>query len=828
MKLTFKKALAAVLLSLSTFGLFGQEEIVTLKRYALVIGNADYQDFPVKNAVADAELIKNSLENTGFKVFYYKNLNSHKAEKAIEDYIKVVNKDVKSVSVIYYSGHGYTDGDFNYFVPVDNGDIDDIEGLKNKSVSLNDVANKIYSQSQIYIIDGGYDNPYKNKARAIGVKGSLKAVQSKKNSNISYLFSSEPDVSVLEPTTKNSVFATTLADQIVNNSKEVPEMFASVRTIVKDKTGGKQSPYVSASKQTFAFSGEQLSRYNKMKQSMELDLAQELYEKSNESVASYENEVRSVYDEKVRNASDERSRLQTELAKQKAEQERQDKLRAKQEADAAKSRTEAENAELERFKSEALDNANAWKYSHSKKNSPSENIDSIEQVKQNLDLLRKDTDKKISEYKRDVDLDTKEKINEIRTKEYGISETDADGIPTKAAKERREKKCQALEKEAEGKKVAREKELKSAISKTDSKLLIQLRSMYSSLESSVYETDSFTDEITVRVRDFNGETGSWPLVITSSLFGYTTLFNYEIPLSYTEVTGKRYIPINKMTERQFKVYSDNVNFYDSLFRSSTDVFSVKVSYKVNRWANASEYRFIPTKCEVIRLDKKSKVIHTEKADRFSPKTFIIYPQTEVRTASEISHDKEKAVAILDKEYEKKMKKENPNYSSSSSKSTQRKSSGSSSVEQKGRNAFIVTTGLSSAADSSKDHRFVLGSELDIGFGKYSFMGMNCSFPQPGANGFSCWEVGFDSGFSVRIGEYARPFVRTDFGVSSGFNLVGKAGIGCDVIALKCLDVTLGYDYAYRFDLGSLIGVRSESGFPEGPSHLFYIGAGFGW
>ena len=73
MKINIKKILGIIsLLSIFSVNIYSQEEIVTMERYALVIGNDHYQEYPLKTSVADSEVITKALECKGFFVFHYK------------------------------------------------------------------------------------------------------------------------------------------------------------------------------------------------------------------------------------------------------------------------------------------------------------------------------------------------------------------------------------------------------------------------------------------------------------------------------------------------------------------------------------------------------------------------------------------------------------------------------------------------------------------------------------------------------------------------------------------------------------------------------------
>lgn len=835
MKINIKKILGIIsLLSIFSVNIYSQEEIVTMERYALVIGNDHYQEYPLKTSVADSEVITKALESKGFFVFHYKDVDSEKAVDIFKSYSQFVNKDPKNVSVIYYSGHGYTDGNENYLVPIDNGDIHDANALKEKSISLNSVTENIYSATQIYIIDGGYDNPFKaTGTRGIGIKGSLAKVKSKNESSVAYLFSSQPDVPVLEATGKNSVFANTLAQEIMNSTSEIPQLFEQVRLSVYEKTNKEQQPYVSATGLTFAFGGEQYSRFMSQQQSRDLDSAKELSLLSQSSVNEYNSNLQSIIEDKARSGQEAKLRLEEEIRLQKQKQYEEDRARAQQELEASKLRTFEENAEIERRKREFESMAASQKLVVGKSVNPEEKIEAIEELKGKVRVLRDEVEEKINDYAKDVDVDCYDKIEAVRNAPYSITETDSEGRPFKAALERREKKAEEIRKEALSKKADRAKELHDSIKKTDSQAIANLKKMYSSLESQTYTSNSFTEELTVRVMDFDGETATWPLVITSTFFGYTNLFEYVIPLSYQEVTGKRYIPIDKMSDKQFKDYSENVELYDSLFRSSTDIFYITLSYKIMTWDGPSVYRFIPVKCDVVRMDKKrAKVIHSENEDLLMPKEFIIYPQVEVRTYDEITKAYEKVAKIKVREREEALKKTQAAGNTTSSKPKKEKKERKEKTVQRGRGGLFVNVEnnfmMPEGIQNTSQYYDQFSAELDFSTGKFSFFGLNCSIYTPEIESFAYWDLGMDFGFNCKIGKHFRPFIKLSGSADNGFNLIGKAGGGLDILFFKIFGLTIGYDYALSYNYGELLGLPSIYSCPSDKYQKVYLGFGITW
>ena len=86
-------------------------------KLALVIGNGNYQSGTLANPENDARAMKAALQNAGFTVLEYENLNQSQMKKAIDDFgMKLKNNEV---GLFFYAGHGIQSKGYNYLIPVD-------------------------------------------------------------------------------------------------------------------------------------------------------------------------------------------------------------------------------------------------------------------------------------------------------------------------------------------------------------------------------------------------------------------------------------------------------------------------------------------------------------------------------------------------------------------------------------------------------------------------------------------------------------------------------------------------------------------------------------
>jgi hypothetical protein len=89
----------------------------TQKRLALVIGNGNYQASILANPENDARDMKSALEQYGFDVMKFENLNQTGMKQVMDEFgEKLKNYDV---GLFFYAGHGIQAKGYNYLIPVD-------------------------------------------------------------------------------------------------------------------------------------------------------------------------------------------------------------------------------------------------------------------------------------------------------------------------------------------------------------------------------------------------------------------------------------------------------------------------------------------------------------------------------------------------------------------------------------------------------------------------------------------------------------------------------------------------------------------------------------
>jgi len=113
---------------------FSQTEIKG-KKIALIIGNSSYEE-PLANALTNTESMRALMENLGFTVFAFTNLDQQSLITAVQDFNKEI-RDADS-ALLYFTGYTYQTAVDGYILPV-NTIVGSEEDLAYKGISLSDI-----------------------------------------------------------------------------------------------------------------------------------------------------------------------------------------------------------------------------------------------------------------------------------------------------------------------------------------------------------------------------------------------------------------------------------------------------------------------------------------------------------------------------------------------------------------------------------------------------------------------------------------------------------------------------------------------------------------
>ena len=223
------------------------------QRYALVIGNGDYEsvgDLP--NAVADARDMADLLRRGGYEVADYYNVTKLDFEAALRRMLFEVEPGAELF--FYYAGHGVQIGGQNYLLPSDT-EVSSIYDVPFATVSLSSIMSltSARARSMVAVLDACRDNPFPDQEGVVfldGVPSKLRTGFTAQDSPINSLvvFSTSPGAVALDGVGDNSPFTTALLD-VAQQSPELPfnDMLKDIRRNVYALTGRRQVPWESSS-----------------------------------------------------------------------------------------------------------------------------------------------------------------------------------------------------------------------------------------------------------------------------------------------------------------------------------------------------------------------------------------------------------------------------------------------------------------------------------------------------------------------------------------------------------------------------------------------------
>ncbi|SIO12998.1 caspase family protein [Vannielia litorea] len=219
------------------------------KRVALVIGNDRYENIrPLANAANDADTVGAALEALGFEVFYERDRDKRRMERALEDL--EYDGEGADVVVVYFAGHGFEVGGDNRLLPVD-GKGESLETLMETSLSLGDIRARVarIAPVAVVLVDACRVDPFEGSeegraavALKAGESPGFAAVPRAEGTLIG--FSTAPGAVALDGEGSNSPFAAALARHLAVPGLEVRSVLTLVQQEVYDRTRGAQLPYV--------------------------------------------------------------------------------------------------------------------------------------------------------------------------------------------------------------------------------------------------------------------------------------------------------------------------------------------------------------------------------------------------------------------------------------------------------------------------------------------------------------------------------------------------------------------------------------------------------
>jgi formylglycine-generating enzyme required for sulfatase activity len=210
-------------------------------RFAVVIGNASYDNRPLPNPVHDAELLRDTLKADGFEVTYLPNADRGQMVRAIQTLgHQLAAGGTETVGLFYFSGHGVQFEGHNFLLPVRAGISSDADLLP-EAVDAEWVLKQMElarNGLNILILDACRDNPLPARSRD-ALKG-LASMQAPVGSVVA--FATDAGSVATDGSGHNSPYAAALARYMREPGMELKAMFDAVAHSVYDATKSTRAP----------------------------------------------------------------------------------------------------------------------------------------------------------------------------------------------------------------------------------------------------------------------------------------------------------------------------------------------------------------------------------------------------------------------------------------------------------------------------------------------------------------------------------------------------------------------------------------------------------
>jgi len=214
------------------------------QRLALLIGNSNYKEAPLRNPVNDATDMGKALEALGFKVMLRLDANRRQMREAMRDFARELKGG--GVGLFYFAGHGVQSAGKNFLLPV-GADVREQFDLVDEAVDANVILagmEEAGNSVNIVILDACRNNPFARAWRS-AVSEGLAQMNAPTGSFIA--FATAPGSVAADGSGKNGIFTKHLLDNLNRGDSDIDRVFTRVTASVARETGNRQVPWKSSS-----------------------------------------------------------------------------------------------------------------------------------------------------------------------------------------------------------------------------------------------------------------------------------------------------------------------------------------------------------------------------------------------------------------------------------------------------------------------------------------------------------------------------------------------------------------------------------------------------
>jgi len=214
---------------------------MSLKKLALLVGNAEYTGNMLKNPVHDANDLSQKLHSLGFRTLVGINTTKEDLKRLLSEFQQEL--PVTDIGLFFFAGHGMQIKGENYITCIDTSFEDEI-AADCSSIPLKQIVNildKGKHRANIIILDACRDNPFERAwNRGVNQQG-LAPVFAPRGTIIA--FATSPGETASDGKERNGVYTSSILKHIEEQNLPIEEMFKRVRNTVSVMTNGKQTSW---------------------------------------------------------------------------------------------------------------------------------------------------------------------------------------------------------------------------------------------------------------------------------------------------------------------------------------------------------------------------------------------------------------------------------------------------------------------------------------------------------------------------------------------------------------------------------------------------------
>ena len=212
------------------------------RRFALVVGNTEYQAGRLPTAANDAGLVAQTLRAAGFDVTGARDLDQETLRRSVRDFLaKVSAAGPDAVVFVYLAGYGLQFEGDNYFVPID-ATITRDEDIPIEAFRVADFARPLAglpATAKIIVIDAARQYPF--TPAGLPLASGFALVEPDPGMLIA--FNATPgSIAPIENGT-DGAYGEALSEMIATGGLSLDDVFVRVRLRVAEKTGGVAVPW---------------------------------------------------------------------------------------------------------------------------------------------------------------------------------------------------------------------------------------------------------------------------------------------------------------------------------------------------------------------------------------------------------------------------------------------------------------------------------------------------------------------------------------------------------------------------------------------------------